>query len=312
MKIFIYVSKMMLFMSIFASLATGCATPKPTPERISTQTTVSQAPSATAGPAFTPSSVPSATPEPVLTPSSPATVESVTEVGTGLAPSTGQQPFWSDKAQRNYLLYLPPEYGRDPQKKWPLILFLHGFGTRSKNVETLLYEALPQMLQIGNELPFIVVSPQLTDDSEQDYWTREKVVDSLFTLLDEIQANYAVDPKKIYLTGVSLGGNGVWAIGLMYPKRFAALVPVMGFFGNTASVWVPDNICDLKDVPVWAFHGAQDHIVPLFAEQELVDALKACGGNVQFTVYPDGDHNISGQVYTDPDLYTWLETQSLK
>jgi predicted peptidase len=183
---------------------------------------------------------------------------------------------------------------------------------RSNNLETLQYEALPQVISYTPDFPFVVVMPQLTADSEEDYWTREKVVDSLFTLLDEVQANYAVDPHRIYLTGVSLGGNGVWAIGLMHPERFAALVPVMGFYGNTGSVWVPDNICDLKKVPVWAFHGAKDHIVPLFAEEDLVNALKACGGNVQFTVYPDGDHDISGQVYNDPALYTWLLSQSLK
>jgi predicted peptidase len=177
-------------------------------------------------------------------------------------------------------------------------------------LETLKYEALPQILAFTPDFPFIVVIPQLTE--AEDYWTEEEVVASLFLILEEVQENYAVDSEKIYLTGVSLGGNGVWEIGLRYPGRFAALVPVAGFYGDTASVEVPENICDLKDVPVWAFHGAKDPIVPLFAEEDLVNALKSCGGNAQLTVYPDGDHDISGQVYNDQELYTWLLSQSLK
>jgi predicted peptidase len=177
-------------------------------------------------------------------------------------------------------------------------------------LETLKYEALPQILAFTPDFPFIVVIPQLTE--AEDYWTEEEVVASLFLILEEVQENYAVDSEKIYLTGVSLGGNGVWEIGLRYPGRFAALVPVAGFYGDTASVEVPENICDLKDVPVWAFHGAKDPIVPLFAEEDLVNALKSCGENAQLTVYPDGDHDISGQVYNDQELYTWLLSQSLK
>jgi len=211
------------------------------------------------------------------------------------------------------LLFLPANYGKDPQQQWPLILSLHGSGTRGNNIDLLKYEALPQVLEFTPDFPFIVLSPQLTDANNEDFWTRENVTESVFILLDEIQSTYAVNPKRIYLTGVSIGGNGTWAYGLQNPGRFAALVPVMGFLGDTSGFFIPDNICELKDVPIWAFHGAQDPIVPLDAEEGIVNALKACGGDVQFTIYPDGDHDISGRVYNNnPELYEWLLAQSLQ
>ena len=246
-------------------------------------------------------------------PESTATVDLLTHLMPLPNVVTGQQAFFSQKAQRNYLLFLPSDYGKDPQQQWPLILFLHGAGTRSKNINVLKYEALPQMLDFTTDFPFIVLSPQLTDENREDFWTRDKVTGSVFVLVDEIQSTYAVDPNRVYLTGISIGGNGTWAYGLKYPDRFAALVPVMGFFGGTSGFYVPNNICDLKDVPIWAFHGAKDPIVPLDAEKGIVDTLKACGGNVQFTVYPDGDHDISGRVYDyDSGLLEWLMSQSLK
>jgi predicted peptidase len=191
-------------------------------------------------------------------------------------------------------------------------LFLHGSGTSSSNTDTLLFEALPQILGFTPDFPFIVLSPQLTGKPGDEYWFQDKVEESVFSLLDEATAAYAVDTTRIYLTGVSIGGNGVWEYGLSHPERFAALVPVMGFVGDTTGFHVPADICDLKDKPIWAFHGAIDTIVPLEAEQSLVDALKACNGNIQFTVYPDGDHDISGKVYQDQELYAWMLAQSLK
>lgn len=75
---------------------------------------------------------------------------------------------------------------------------------------------------------------------------------------------------------------------------------------------MPGNIYELKNVPIWAFHGTKDDVVPLDAEEGLVKALEACEGNVQFTVYPDGGHNIADEVYADPDLYTWMLAQTLR
>ena len=84
----------------------------------------------------------------------------------------------------------------------------------------------------------------------------------------------------------------------------------MGYYGWPPTV--PENICDLVDVPVQAFHGGKDELIPLDAEQKLIDALKACGGMVQFSVFPDTGHDLKAeQIYT-PDLYEWLLKQTLK
>ena len=296
MKIFLWI----LIALLFISLLVGCASPTQTAVP---QTMVGITPTFTLSPIV----------EPTTTREPAPSAESVNSPIPSSNVVTGQHAFFSEKAQRNYLLFLPANYGKDPQQQWPLILSLHGSGTRGKNIDLLKFEALPQILEFTPDYPSIVISPQLTGEDNDDFWLREKVAESVFLLLDEIQSTYSVDPKRIYLTGISIGGNGTWVYGLQNPDRFAALVPVMGFYGDTSGFYVPENICDLKDVPVWAFHGAKDPIVPLEAEEDIVNALKACGGNIQFTVYPDGDHDISGRVYNNnPELLEWLLAQSLK
>jgi len=129
-------------------------------------------------------------------------------------------------------------------------------------------------------------------------------------LLDEIQTLFSVDSEHIYLIGDGVGGNGVWTIGLRYPGTFAALVPIGGYYGYPFTV--PENICDLKDVPIWAFHGGKDAMVPVEAEQILVDALNACGGNAQITVKPGATINIRYEAYANPELYNWFLSHSHK
>ena len=209
--------------------------------------------------------------------------------------------------QVNFLLYLPDSYGQDPQQKWPLILFLHGRGERGNNLDLLKVHPLPKILETQADFPFIVVSPQLLLESLA--WS--DMIDPLNALLDQIQTIYSVDPKRLYLTGLSMGGYGAWEFALRYPRRFAAVVPIAGGYeGPRAAL---ENICDLQQVPLWVFHGASDIIVPPSEAEVLVEALQACGGNVRFTLYPDADHESSFyQAYADPELYQWLARQTLK
>ena len=96
--------------------------------------------------------------------------------------------------------------------------------------------------------------------------------------MDDALARYEVDEKRVYLTGLSMGGYGAWHWACARPERFAALAPVCG--GGD-----PTRACALKDMPVWAFHGAEDEVVPLKKSEEMVDAVNACGGNAELTVY---------------------------
>jgi len=219
----------------------------------------------------------------------------------------GQHPYTSEKTGLDFLVYLPSDYGKDPQQEWPLIVYLHSAPLRGATLELLMEEEpLPKKLEKENDIPFIVVSP--LGDGEFQFWAKDEMINPLFSLLEEIRATYSIDVKKVYLTGSDMGGNGVWAIGLRYPEYFAALAPVAGYFGWPPEV--PENICDLKDIPVWSFHGGRDDIIPVEAGQELVDALNACGGNAKFTVSQDMKIDVLYKVYADPELYEWLLEQT--
>ena len=221
-------------------------------------------------------------------------------------PEVGQHTYTSPKAGLDFLLYLPDDYGKDPQQQWPLIVYLHGVLLRGATLDLLRQEALPQKLEKEENFPFLVVSP--LGDGGYEFWAKDEMISPLFMLLEEIQAVYSINPKRIYLTGNDMGGNGVWAIGLSHPEYFAALVPVGGYLGYPFKV--PQNICELKDVPVWAFHGGQDTVVPVEVEKGLVDALSDCGGNARITVKPDMRNVIPNAVFSDPELYQWLLSNS--
>jgi predicted peptidase len=214
----------------------------------------------------------------------------------------------SQTVQVRYLLYLPDSYGKDPQQKWPLILFLHGRGERGDNLDLLKKQPLPKILEQQADFPFIVVSPQLSADKL--WWS--DMIDSLNTLLFQIQSTYSVDPKRVYLTGISMGGFGTWEFALCYPNRFAAIVPIAGGY-QEGSRAIPENICALSDIPIWVFHGGEDIDVLPFQSEVLVDALKNCDGNIRFTFYADSDHAGSWtRAYADTELYQWLLAQTLK
>ncbi len=206
----------------------------------------------------------------------------------------------------NGLLYLPADYGRDAQRQWPLIVFLHGSGERGTDPQRLTSIGLPQILQDRSDLPFVVVSPQLPPGEE---WNDKG--ETINALIDAIETQYAIDPQRVYLTGFSLGGFGTWALGLNSPDRFAALVPVAGGweFGSDA---VPANICDLASKPIWVFHGAQDETVKPAQSEVLVEALRACGSDVRYTLLPKATHAAAGVLpYRESELYEWLLQQTL-
>ena len=218
----------------------------------------------------------------------------------------GQHPYTSETTNFELLLYLPGEYGKDPQQTWPLILFLHAFPNVTK-LDWMRIKPIAARLDNQLEFPFIVASP--LHAGEYQHWSQPEVMDDLLTLLAELQADFNINPKQIYLSGILEGANGTWELGLAHPDLFAALAPVSGFMGYPFAV--PENICDLKDMPIWAFHGEDETEIPLNAEQMLVDALKACGSkNIQFTIYPDVSYEIYLTVFENRNLYTWLLEQS--
>ncbi|MFO7321828.1 MAG: prolyl oligopeptidase family serine peptidase [Chloroflexota bacterium] len=209
------------------------------------------------------------------------------------------------RVRLNYLLHVPDSASENPAQKWPLILFLHGAGERGDDPDMVRAHGLPKILDTQPDFPFIVVSPQCPANT---HWGHH--LDALMALLDEVQTTYPVDADRVYLTGLSMGGMGTWALAAAYPDRFAAIAPVCGsrawFIGD------PAQICVLKDVPVWAFHGALDLIVPLADAVPLVVALRDCGGDVRLTVYEDVGHDSWNRAYATPELYDWFLSHRLR
>ena len=191
----------------------------------------------------------------------------------------------------HYLLFLPATYAVHPQR-WPLMLFLHGAGERGDDLQLVKRHGVAKIVEEQPAFPLLVVSPQCPPT---EAWAPEP----LLALLDDIEQHYDVDPERLYVTGLSMGGFGTWAVAIAAPDRFAAIAPICG--GGD-----PSRVGVLRHLPVWAFHGARDPIVPLQRTVEMVEALRQCGGNVRFTVYPEAGHDAWTATYANPELYAWF------
>jgi predicted peptidase len=198
------------------------------------------------------------------------------------------------RVDMGYLLYLPQEYD-SVSADWPVLFFLHGIGERGSDLEKVKTHGPPKLIAEGRQFPFIVVSPQCPDDQ---WWS----ADILKVLVEDISDTYRVDRDRMYLTGLSMGGYGTWALASGYPELFAAIAPVCGG-GKT------ETAGKLRSMPVWIFHGAEDLVVPLNESQKMADALTAAGNPPKFTVYKNVGHDAWTQTYENDELYEWLLEQ---
>jgi len=201
-----------------------------------------------------------------------------------------------------YLLFIPKGYNESGRDRWPLLIFLHGSGERGTDINVVKKHGPPMLVEKDPAFPFIVISPQLPEESATvgQYWD----VPPLEAILDHALKTLRVDPSRVYLTGLSLGGMGTWDWGTAHPERFAALAPV-------AARGDPAKACNAKDVPVWAFHGDRDDAVDMRGDFEMIDALKKCGSTPapRLTIYPNTDHWSWVPAYNDPALWMWMLEQ---
>jgi len=206
-----------------------------------------------------------------------------------------------------YLRFLPQRYGGEQEHAWPLLLFLHGRGERGDSQESLflLKKYGPcMMVEQDRDFPAVVVSPQCPSGS----WWGEQI-HVLDGLISELAGDLNVDPGRIYLTGLSMGGFGTWHYALAHPDRCAAIVPIAGGY-MYQSREIPEEICALKDVSVWAYHGLADTVVEPYQTELLVNALHRCGSDARYTPLADADHARSWEIaYADPLLWSWLFAQ---
>jgi predicted peptidase len=204
----------------------------------------------------------------------------------------------------DYLLFLPADYETNSGKHWPLIFFLHGAGERGSDVWMVAKHGPPKVDTQMTNFPFIVVSPQCP---EGKIWSN----DLLLALLDEVEQEYNVDLHRVYLTGLSMGGYGTWSLGLSYPERFAAMAPLCG--GGeyitpylTAVAGGPRKDA-LLSLPIWAFHGGKDPVVPTDESRRMVGIMKKLGDNdVKLTIYPEAQHDCWTQTYANSEIFDWF------
>ncbi len=190
-----------------------------------------------------------------------------------------------------HLLYLPAGYGKDGGGKlWPVVLFLHGSGESGHDLQRVKKHGPPKLVSQGVQFPFILVSPQADHG-----WKPAE----LGQLLDSIEAHYAVDRSREYVTGLSMGGFGTWNMLAAFPNRFAAAVMICG--GGK-----PEYAAKIKSTPLWVFHGEKDNVVPIKEARADVDALKKAGGEVHFTTYPNAKHDSWTATYNNPKVYRWM------
>ncbi len=204
----------------------------------------------------------------------------------------------SDGGTMPYLLYLPTNF--DPAEKSSMMLFLHGRGESYGPLSLVGKWGPPRFAARGDELPFVLVSPQCPED---DSWSKPTQQKRVVELLDHIVKTYNIDEKSICLTGLSMGGYGSWRLAADHPERFSSVVPVCG--GGD-----PADAEKLKDLPIWVFHGDQDGAVPFQRSVEMVDAIQKAGGTkIRFTSLEYIGHNCWSATYATPELYQWISKQ---
>jgi predicted peptidase len=205
------------------------------------------------------------------------------------------------KIRLQYLLYLPGDYSTNNGKRWPLIMFLHGAGERGTNLKLVAKHGPPKLVAHGKQFPFVIVSPQCPSGQT---WND----DALLALLKKIISSHRIDQSRVYLTGLSMGGYGAWSLAVNFPEYFAAAAPVCGG-GNGIDVLLAEGARKraLRSLPIHAFHGANDTVVPVSESRRMLTALKLAGcRRVKLTVYPKTGHDSYTRTYNNQELYRWF------
>jgi predicted peptidase len=215
-----------------------------------------------------------------------------------------QKVFKGKDGDSRYVVFVPHDYKGD--KEYPLILFLHGAGERGDDGERQVKQGIGNAITFkGNDKKssFFVVFPQCR---AKGTWKADGPdADRALGILEEVQKTYRIDAKRLYLTGLSLGGYGTWSLAAAHPDRWAAIAPICGG-GDTSTA---DRI---KDIPCWCFHGDADKAVPVQRSRDMIEALKKSGGTPRYTELPFVGHNSWDPAYATGELYQWMLAQKRK
>jgi predicted esterase len=210
-----------------------------------------------------------------------------------------------------YRLLIPRRY--DPEKKYPLVLSLHGSGGTGKdNIKQILGSGIARVLSGGEnrkKYPAFVMVPQCPrGQSWGGYPGRRSyesppVVPLVMEAIDALEAEFSIDKKRRYISGESMGGYGTWHFIVMYPEKFAAAIPIAGYCA-------PELAPKITGVAIWVFHGKEDRSVPVRYSRDIIKALKKAGGDPRYTEYPNRGHGIWWLVFDSPEVLNWLFEQT--
>ena len=191
----------------------------------------------------------------------------------------------------DYLQYLPKDF--DENKKYPLVMFLHGAGERGEALEEVASHGFLKHVKNGKEYPFICIAPQCPDR----YWGC--YMESLKAFLEDICDTLPVDKSRVYLTGLSMGGTGTFMFAMANPEKFAAIAPVCG----TGIVWYGEA---LENVPVRMYHGDLDETVPITESINMLTRINKRGGNAELKICYGVAHNAWDYAYAGDELVNWF------
>ena len=192
-----------------------------------------------------------------------------------------------------YAQYLPKDF--DENKKYPLVLFLHGAGEWGDDLDVACRHGfMKHVRESGREYPFICIAPQIPQNRFWGCYT-----ESLLAFLDYICETLPVDLDRVYLTGLSMGGTGTWMLGMAAPERFAAMAPICG----SGIYWFGEA---LADVPVMMYHGDLDEVVPIEESVEMLRAIHKRGGKAELKICYGVKHGAWEIAYAGDELVNWL------
>lgn len=222
----------------------------------------------------------------------------------------------NDKGETlNYRLMVPKDYSPSGTEKYPLVLFLHGAGERGDdNTKQLVHETKEFATDTNRQkFPCFVIAPQCPDGKK---WTEvdwsadthkqpeEESISLKLTreLMASLEKEFRIDTKRLYVTGLSMGGYGTWDMISRTPDLFAAAIPICGGADEAQAE-------RLTKLPIWVFHGDKDTVVKPERSRRMIEAIKKAGGDPKYTEYPDVDHDSWSQTYSNPDVTAWLFAQ---
>jgi predicted peptidase len=224
-----------------------------------------------------------------------------------------KREYKQDKASLNYRLMKPEGYKDDGKHSYPLVIFLHGAGERGKDNAAQLKHGVADFAKDDSrkKYPCFLIAPQCPASQVWVYGSLKNLSktkpaveagEMVLALLDELKKEFRIDSKRIYLTGLSMGGYGTWELLARKPDLFAAAMPICG----GGDVKKAEKIAK---IPIWCFHGDKDGAVPVARSREMIEAIKKAGGEPKYTEYEGVGHDSWTQTYRDPKVMAWLFEQ---